>query len=77
MKATPLPAADAPLEEQIAARVGGQRLDLRLRRHRPPGDQLPCARIDGLPVGLMVVGPTFGEEVVLRVARACEVTCSA
>ena len=37
-----------------------------------PGISVPCGTSDGLPVGLQVVGPQWGENVVLRVARAYE-----
>lgn len=36
------------------------------------GLSLPCGFVDGLPVGLQLIGPAFGEEVVLRVAYAYE-----
>ena len=37
-----------------------------------PGISVPCGRSEGLPVGLQVLGPQWGETVVLRVARAYE-----
>ncbi|TMA80548.1 MAG: aspartyl/glutamyl-tRNA amidotransferase subunit A [Deltaproteobacteria bacterium] len=38
-----------------------------------PGIVVPCGVDDaGLPIGLQIVGPPFGEEVVLRTARAYE-----
>src|SRR2546428_1899375 len=37
-----------------------------------PGISVPCGTSDGLPVGLQVLGPQWGESVVLRVARAYE-----
>jgi aspartyl-tRNA(Asn)/glutamyl-tRNA(Gln) amidotransferase subunit A len=37
-----------------------------------PGISVPCGTADGLPVGLQVLGPQWGESVVLRVARAYE-----
>ena len=33
---------------------------------------LPCGFVDGLPVGLQITGPAFGEETILRVAYAYE-----
>ena len=33
---------------------------------------IPCGFSDGLPVGLQIMGPAFGEEIVLRVAYAYE-----
>jgi aspartyl-tRNA(Asn)/glutamyl-tRNA(Gln) amidotransferase subunit A len=37
-----------------------------------PGISVPCGRSEGLPVGLQVIGPRFGDAQVLRVARAYE-----
>ena len=37
-----------------------------------PGISVPCGTSDGLPVGLQVLGPQWGENVVLRVARSYE-----
>lgn len=36
------------------------------------GLSLPCGLVDGLPVGLQIQGPAFGEEKILRVAYAYE-----
>ena len=36
------------------------------------GLSLPCGFVDGLPVGLQLIGPAFGEERVLRAAYAYE-----
>ncbi|MGA8015173.1 MAG: Asp-tRNA(Asn)/Glu-tRNA(Gln) amidotransferase subunit GatA [Candidatus Dormiibacterota bacterium] len=37
-----------------------------------PGISVPCGFSEGLPVGLQVIGPRFGDARVLRVARAFE-----
>ena len=38
-----------------------------------PALSLPCGNdIDGLPIGLQIIGPAFGEETVLQTAAACE-----
>jgi aspartyl-tRNA(Asn)/glutamyl-tRNA(Gln) amidotransferase subunit A len=37
-----------------------------------PAASVPCGFADGLPVGLQVMGPSFAEGLVLRVARAYE-----
>ena len=36
------------------------------------GLSLPCGFEDGLPIGLQLIGPAFGEEVILRAAHAYE-----
>jgi len=33
---------------------------------------VPCGRVDGLPVGLMLVGRHFEETTLIRLARAVE-----
>ena len=40
-----------------------------------PGLSVPCGRVDGLPVGLQVIGPAFDEATVLRVGYAVERAC--
>ncbi len=37
-----------------------------------PGISLPCGTSDGLPVGLQILGPQWGENVMFRAARAFE-----
>ena len=37
-----------------------------------PAASIPCGFVDGLPVGLQLVGPSFRDDVVLRAARAYE-----
>jgi aspartyl-tRNA(Asn)/glutamyl-tRNA(Gln) amidotransferase subunit A len=37
-----------------------------------PAISLPCGRLNNLPVGLQIIGPQFGEEIVFQTALACE-----
>jgi aspartyl-tRNA(Asn)/glutamyl-tRNA(Gln) amidotransferase subunit A len=37
-----------------------------------PAVSVPCGKVDGLPVGLQVMGKPFGDERVLEVAHAYE-----
>ncbi len=37
-----------------------------------PAISVPCGRVDGLPVGLQIVGPAWGEDRVLRAGQAFE-----
>lgn len=39
---------------------------------RQPAASVPCGKVGGLPVGLQVVGPLFGEALVLRASRVVE-----
>ena len=41
-----------------------------------PACSIPCGLTsDGLPIGLQIVGPMFGDALVLRAARAYESAC--
>jgi amidase len=72
MKATPLPEPTAPREEYItrAFELSENTLPFNLTRH--PAMSLPCGLVDGLPVGLMLVGRHFDEPTIYRAAYAFE-----
>jgi aspartyl-tRNA(Asn)/glutamyl-tRNA(Gln) amidotransferase subunit A len=73
----------APVSPTVAFRMG-QRLDdpyqmylcdvctLPANIAGIPGISVPCGMLNGLPVGLQVLAPAFGEEIALRVAYAYE-----
>jgi aspartyl-tRNA(Asn)/glutamyl-tRNA(Gln) amidotransferase subunit A len=39
-----------------------------------PAMSVNCGRVEGLPVGLQIIGKAFDEEMVLRVAHGYEVS---
>jgi amidase len=72
MKATPLPAPGAGREEQIgrAFEMLTNTAPFDITHH--PAMSLPCGLVDGLPVGLMLVGRHFDEMMIYRAAHAFE-----
>jgi amidase len=72
MTATPLPAADAPVDEVIqrAFEILPNTAPFDCTHH--PAMSLPCGMADGLPVGLMLVGKMYDEETIYRAAAAFE-----
>jgi amidase len=72
MRATRLPAPDAPLREHVRRAVDmlGNTAPFDVSGH--PAISVPAGVVDGLPVGMMLVGNQFDEPTVLRAARAFE-----
>jgi amidase len=72
MKATPLPAPDATREEIIgrAFEMITNTAPFDISHH--PAMSLPCGMVDGLPVGLMLIGRHFDEPTIYRAAHAFE-----
>jgi amidase len=72
MKPTPIPPADAPRElyVQRALEMLGNTAPFDVTHH--PAMTLPCGMIDGLPVGVMLVGKHFDEPTIYRAAYAFE-----
>jgi amidase len=72
MKATRIPAADAPREERVARALEmiGNTAPFDVSGH--PAMNVPCALSGGLPVGLMLVGRHGEDATVLRAAHAFE-----
>lgn len=72
MKAPPLPSTDASHEEYVARAVEmiPNTAPFDITHH--PAMSLPCGMVDGLPVGLMLVGRHFEEVTIYRAAHAFE-----
>jgi amidase len=72
MKATPLPGPDATRREYVtrALEVSPNTAPFNLTHH--PAMSVPCGLVEGLPVGLMLVGRHFDEPTIYRAAYAFE-----
>jgi amidase len=72
MTATPLPAPDAPVSEilQRGFEMLPNTAPFDCTHH--PAMSIPCGRVDGLPVGMMLIGRLYDEETVYRAAGAFE-----
>jgi amidase len=74
MKATPIPPADAPREVWVARALEmiANTCPFDVTGH--PAMNVPCAKSNGLPVGMMLVGRRWEDATVLRAAHAFEQT---
>ena len=72
VRATPLPGPGAPREEILARGLEmiGNTAPFDVTGH--PACSVPAGLADGLPVGMMIIGPHFDDATVLRVAHAFE-----
>jgi amidase len=72
MVATPLPEANAPVTQtlQRAFEMLANTAQFDCTHH--PAISLPCGMVDGLPVGMMLVGRAFDEETIYCAAAAFE-----
>ena len=72
MTASKLPAPDAQVEDIITRgfEILPNTSPFDCTPH--PAMSLPCGRVDGLPVGVMLVGKHYGEETIYRAAAAFE-----
>lgn len=74
LKATKIPAPDAPIEEVVARALEMIPNTAPFDVSGHPAMNVPCALSDGLPVGMMLIGKKWDEETVLRAAHAFEST---
>jgi amidase len=74
LKATKIPAPDAPIEEVVARALEMIPNTAPFDVSGHPAMNVPCGLVDGLPVGMMLVGRKWDEETVLRAAHAFEQT---
>jgi amidase len=72
LKATPIPARDAPLEEWVARSLEMIPNTAPFDVTGHPAMNVPCGMSDGLPVGMMLVGRHGDDATVLRAADAFE-----
>ena len=72
MKATPLPSNDDPIDYRItkAFEMNGNAMTFNMTHH--PAFSLPCAKINDLPVGLMMISNFFSEKTIYQVAGQFE-----
>jgi amidase len=72
MVATPLPEANAPVDQilQRAFEMLANTAQFDCTHH--PAMSLPCGTVDGLPVGMTLVAKAFDEETIYRAAAAFE-----
>jgi amidase len=72
MKSQPLPAAHCSREEYLARALEMINNTCPLDASGHPAMSVPCGVIDGLPVGMMLIGRKFDEATVLRASDAFE-----
>jgi amidase len=70
--ATPIPPSDAPLNTVIDTALNMQANTCSFDVSGHPAFTVPCGRVNGLPVGLMLVGRHFEEDTLIRLAAAIE-----
>src|SRR5579883_494194 len=70
--ATPIPPADAPREIYVDAALNMQQNTCPFDVSGNPAFTVPCGRIGGLPIGMMLVGKHFDEPTLIRAAAAFE-----
>jgi amidase len=74
-RAPRLPAPDAPLEERLAPTLEATRNTAPFNCTGHPAMSVPCAKRDGLPIGMTLVARWYGESTIYRAAHAFEQSC--
>ena len=74
LKATRIPAPDAPTEEVVARALEMIPNTAPFDVSGHPAMNVPCGLSEGLPVGMMLIGKKWDEQTVLRAAHAFERT---
>jgi amidase len=72
VKATPLPAPDAPREEYVQRALEMVANTAPFDSTHHPAMSIPCGMRDGLPIGMMLLGKHFDEPTMYRAAYAFE-----
>ncbi len=72
MKASPIPAKDAPVQEITRRSWEPTRNTCPFNATGHPAISIPCGMSDGLPVGLMLVGKHWDERTIYRASAAFE-----
>jgi amidase len=70
--ATEIPSPDAPREVYVDAALNMQQNSCPFDVSGHPAFTVPCGKVDGLPVGIMLVGRHFEETTVIQAAQALE-----
>jgi amidase len=70
--ATEIPSPDAPREVYVDAALNMQQNTCPFDVSGHPAFTVPCGKVNGLPVGIMLVGRHFEETTVIQAARAFE-----
>jgi amidase len=74
-RAPRIPSPDAPLEERLAPTLEATTNTAPFNCTGHPAMSVPCARRDGLPIGMSLVGRWYGEATIYRAAYAFEQSC--
>jgi len=74
MKATPIPPANPTVVEYFTTALGMIQNTAPFDCSHHPAMTIPCAKSNGLPIGMMLIGRRFEDDVVLRAADAFEKT---